>query len=144
MLHHSITCYTINILRISLLNHIFYMFLTCMPIFIPITIRSINSYLMHYFKLQKLKFSICLDPRSRFHVHVFSFFFFFFTRFLHFETIIIVHALFMEPTITLFRKKNIKNGLHGTIYIFKNYFVTVFSVFNFIKNKLYPNGPLNN
>ena len=27
--------------------------------------------------------------------------------------------------------KNIKNRSHGTIYIFKNYFVTVFSVFSF-------------
>ena len=34
----------------------------------------------------------------------------------------------MRPTTTLFRKKNIKNGSHGTIYTFKNYFVTVFSV----------------
>ena len=131
MLHHSITCYTINILRISLLNHIFYMFLTCMPIFIQITIRSINSYLMHYFKLQKLKFSICLDPRSRFHVHVFSFFFF--TRFLHFETIIIIHALFMEPTITLFRKKIWKMG-HMVLYTYLKIILLQcfqFSVFSF-------------
>ena len=53
-----------------------------------------------------------------------------------------VHALFMGPTATLFKKKKIKNGSHGTIHTFKNYFVTVFSVFNFSKNKLYPNGPL--
>ena len=33
----------------------------------------------------------------------------------------------MGPTATLFRKK-IKNGSHGTIHIFKNYFATVFSV----------------
>ena len=51
-----------------------------------------------------------------------------------------VHALFIGPTITLF-KKNIKNGSHGTIHTFKNYFVIVFSVFSFSKNKLYPNGP---
>ena len=38
--------------------------------------------------------------------------------------------MFMRPTITLFRKKNIKNESHGTIYIFKNYFATVFSVFS--------------
>ena len=42
----------------------------------------------------------------------------------------IVYALFMESTATLF-KKNIKNGSHGTIHTFKNYFATVFSVFNF-------------
>ena len=122
-------------MRISLLNHIFYMFLTCMPIFIPIIIRSINSYFMHYFKLQKLKFSICLDPRSCF--QLFSFFF-------PCAFCILRQLLFMRPTITLFRKKNIKNGSHNTIYTFKNYFATIFSVFNFNKNKLYPNGPLNN
>ena len=30
-----------------------------------------------------------------------------------------------------------KNGSHGTIHAFKNYFATVFSVFSF---QLYPNG----
>ena len=36
----------------------------------------------------------------------------------------------------------IKNGFHGTIHTFKNYFATVFSisVFSFSKNKLNPNG----
>ena len=47
-------------------------------------------------------------------------------------------ALFTEPTPTLFRK-NIKNGSHSTIYTFKNYFATVFSVFSFQRNKLYSN-----
>ena len=41
-----------------------------------------------------------------------------------------IHTLFMGPTTTLFRKKNIKNGSHGTIHTFKNYFATVFSIFN--------------
>jgi len=41
----------------------------------------------------------------------------------------IVHALFTSPKTTLF-KKNIKNGSHSTIYTFKNYFATVFSVFS--------------
>ena len=37
----------------------------------------------------------------------------------------------MGPTTTLFRKNiYIKNGSHGTIHIFKNYFAIVFSVFN--------------
>ena len=58
------------------------------------------------------------------------------------ETNVTVHALFMGPTTTLFRKK-IKNGSHSTIHTFKNYFATVFSVFNFSNNKLNPNGPLN-
>ena len=56
--------------------------------------------------------------------------------------------------ITLFSNFFIKNGSHSTIYIFKNYFATVFSistkinlilfhysVFNFNKNKLNPNEP---
>ena len=42
-----------------------------------------------------------------------------------------VHTLFMGLTTTLFRKKYIKNGSYGTIYTFKNYFATVFLVFNF-------------
>ena len=50
-----------------------------------------------------------------------------------------VHALFMDPTVTLF-KKNIKHESHGIIHTFKNYFAIVFSVFS--KNKLYSNGPL--
>ena len=41
----------------------------------------------------------------------------------------------------LYSEKNIKNGSHNIIYTFKNYFATVFSVFSFNKNKLYPNGP---
>ena len=85
---------------------------------------------------------MCLDSRcGRLHsdFSVFPFFFFFFITCFR-ETIITVAALFMGPTTTLF-KKNIKNGSHGTIHTFKNYFATVFSVFNFSKNKLYPNGP---
>ena len=31
---------------------------------------------------------------------------------------------------------------HGTIYLFKNYFVTVFSIFNFKNYKFNPNRPL--
>ena len=39
-------------------------------------------------------------------------------------------------------KKKIKNESHSSIFIFKNYFITVFSIFSFNKNKLYPNIPL--
>ena len=46
-----------------------------------------------------------------------------------------------DPPQTSFLKKNfIKNGSYGTIYIFKNYFIIVFSVFSFQQNKRYPNG----
>ena len=40
-----------------------------------------------------------------------------------------------------FIQKKIKNGSHGTIHTFKNYFATVFSVFSFSKNNFNPNGP---
>ena len=53
-------------------------------------------------------------------------------------------ALFMDPQIPLFSNFFIKNGSHGTIYTFKNYFATMFSVFSFQfqQNKFYPNRPL--
>ena len=40
----------------------------------------------------------------------------------------IVYALFTYCACTVYAFKNIKNGFHGTIYTFKNYFATVFSV----------------
>ena len=40
-------------------------------------------------------------------------------------------ALFMRPASTFFKKNNFKNGSHGTIHTFKNYFGTVFLVFSF-------------
>ena len=40
------------------------------------------------------------------------------------------HALFIGPASTLFSKKNFKTESHGTIHTFKNYFVTIFSVFS--------------
>ena len=50
-----------------------------------------------------------------------------------------IRALFTAPKKSLFSNFFIKNVFYGTIYIFKNYFATVFSVFSF---QLYPNGPL--
>ena len=47
------------------------------------------------------------------------------------ETKITVHVLFITVYRTVHVLKNIKNGSHGTIYTFKNYFATVFSIFNF-------------
>ena len=46
-------------------------------------------------------------------------------------------ALFMNLQISLF----IKNGSHGTIYTFKNYFAIVFLIFSFQfqQNKFYSN-----
>ena len=51
---------------------------------------------------------------------------------------ITIHTLF----ITVHALKNIKNGSHDNIHTFKNYFVTVLSVFSFSNNKLNPNGPI--
>ena len=47
-----------------------------------------------------------------------------------------------DPQTSFFNKIFIKNVSHGTIHIFKNYFATIFSVFNFQQNKRYPNRPL--
>ena len=59
-----------------------------------------------------------------------SFFFFFFqpaiVDFVNCEQCI--YVLFTVPQITLFSNFFIKNGSHNTIYTFKNYFATVFSV----------------
>ena len=50
-----------------------------------------------------------------------------------FSTLVgLVHCL-RDPQISLFSNFFIKNGFHGTIYTFKNYFTTVFSIFNFNK-----------
>ena len=43
----------------------------------------------------------------------------------------------------LYSEKNIKNGSHSTIHTFKNYFVTVFSIFNKI-NCIQTNPNTNN
>ena len=98
-----------------------------------------------------LWFSMCLDwaeAASAFQLSHFAFFFFFF--FLSAATFdkSSVNSAFVYcsrvPQITLFSNFFIKNGSHSTIYTFKNYFATMFSVsvFSFSKNKLNPNGPL--
>ena len=55
-----------------------------------------------------------------------------------------IRALFMDPQISFFINFFIKNGSHGTIYTFKNYFATVISAisFQFQQNKFYPNRPI--
>ena len=87
--------------------------------------------------------SECLDADEMHHL---CFFFFFFPeRVFALGDKNIVHAL-LSTIYVLFsidhRLKNIKNKSHHTIHIFKNYFATVFLIFNFNKNKLYSNGPL--
>ena len=85
--------------------------------------------------IRRLCFCICIC------VFLFSLFsrVFYFLR--QITLFITVHTLFMGPIAILFRKI-ITNRSYGTIHTFKNYFVTVFSVFSFSKNKLYPNGPI--
>ena len=103
-------------------------------------------------------YSVCLDPPKllRFTFTFQRFFFFFlvtlkrycssllWTVAVTFDREQCICALFMDPQITFFNNFFIKNGSHGTIYTFKNYFATVFSVFNFQfqQNKFYPNRPI--
>ena len=49
-----------------------------------------------------------------------------------------------DPQISLFCNFFIKNGFHGTVHTFKNYFAIVFSVFSFQfqQNKFYPYEPI--
>ena len=101
--------------------------------------------LLYYFSYLLVTVWFAMKPTSTFLLHVFLFFFFFFqptiVDFVNCEQCICV--LFTVPQITLFSKFFIKNGSHNTIYTFKNYFTTVFSVsvFSFSKNKLNPNTP---
>ena len=83
-------------------------------------------------------------------VHVFPLFLFFYffcfhaskeDKFYCLETIFTIYTLFCHCNSIVHTLKNIKNGSHDTIYTFKNYFVTVFSVFSFNNNKINPNGP---
>ena len=53
-----------------------------------------------------------------------------------------IHALFTDSQISFFSNFFIKNGSHGTIHTFKNYFATVLSIFSCIQtdpecNKLF-------
>ena len=75
----------------------------------------------------KLHLSIRADPCLRF----FPFFFFFPSNmFWLFSSELCTHCSRVPP---LFSNFFIKNWFHGTIHIFKNYFVTMFSVFSFSK-----------
>ena len=86
----------------------------------------------------KLSLIVHLDARQ--HLCVCGFFFFHqrvwtvIALFMHMDLLYKRQiALFIycsrDPQL-LYLKKNIKNWSYGTIYTFKNYFVTVFSIFN--------------
>ena len=90
-------------------------------------IRVLNNYSISH------KLSICLD--WAYFLRVCGFFFFLMHAFQP-ETKCNVHALFIhcswdpQPLYSE-KKKKIKNESHDIIHIFKNYFITVFSVFSF-------------
>ena len=69
----------------------------------------------------------------------FFFFFFFFLRVNSNLTWVHCSRTVYHCSCTVHVLKNIKNESHDTIYTFKNYFATVFSVFS--NNKFNPNGP---
>ena len=69
---------------------------------------------------------------SQTHVLRFCFFFFFFElKYLSFSVNSALCALFTDPQISLLSNFFIKNGSHGTIHTFKNYFAIVFFSFQF-------------
>ena len=72
-----------------------------------------------------------------------TFFFFFLPAFVdsgrQYLLLWTVYILFTHRAYTVYVLKNIKNGSRDTIYTFKNYFATVFSVFS--NNKFNPNTP---
>ena len=88
----------------------------------------------------KRTLSLRLDSAIK-HASVFVYFLFFWEAHLcgfYAFPLSLVHNLW-DPQISFFNKTFIKNESSGIIYIFKNYFAIVFSVFN---NKQYPNTPL--
>ena len=64
------------------------------------------------------------------HIHVLHFFF---LQDVIVDFSLVNSARSRDPQILLFSNFFIKNESHGTNYTFKNYFVTVFSVFNCIQ-----------
>ena len=83
--------------------------------------------------LARLGWAYCVTAFwvSRFHFFFFQRIWIVTTLFMHMDSQCRRQsALFTGPLATLFKKKKIKNGSHDTIYTFKNYFATVFSVFS--------------
>ena len=60
MLHHSITSYKIHTVRLYVL-YVLNMHINFHANCMLFTILSINSFVMHYFKLQKLEFKQLID-----------------------------------------------------------------------------------
>ena len=91
---------------------------------------------------------IGLITHLHFEFHV-SLFVFFFPAHMNSNCTVHAHGFTVQETkCTVHRtynhfiqKKNIKNGSHGSIHTFKNYFATVFSVFGFLQNKCIRTDP---
>ena len=83
-------------------------------------------------------FSVFLHLRFGFAFSLFYFYFFFFFFCPHMLILVdknyclcTVVVLFMYYNNTVYVLKNIENEFYGTFHTFKNYFATVFSIFNF-------------
>ena len=89
-------------------------------------------------------FRVRLGSASTFISSRFLLFFFFLPAFVDFGRQFLllwtVYTLFTHCAYTVHVLKNIKNESYDTIYTFKYYFATVFSVFS--NNKFNPNTPL--
>ena len=88
-------------------------------------------------------FGVCVFIST---ISSFFFFFFFHSRIsgrqnLPFTTVVALFTHCSWDHNHFIQKKNVKNGSHDTIHIFKNYFSTVFSVFSSSKNKFNSNRP---
>ena len=82
-----------------------------------------------------MRLSIYLDPRFKFSVCVFFFFLACMNNNPYCSCTWIHYAgdkIYCSCTV---------HRNHDTIHAFKNYFATMFLVFSFQQNKLYPNGP---
>ena len=83
--------------------------------------------------------SVWIEMNVAFSVSRFPFFFFFFSC----VWTVTSHGFTVHHCLrTVHALKNIKNGSHGTIHTFKNYFTTVLSAFSFSNNKFNPNGSI--
>ena len=95
-----------------------------------------SMYYDNFFFFFNYKFSMHLDWRFTSCICVFLFFFFFFLVYMFQLSRDNMHRLMglmhysRDPQI-LYSEKNIKNGSHITIHIFKNYFSVLFLIFSF-------------
>ena len=132
-------------LRLALARFLFFFFFFFFffqPQLLTFLPWTVHPYTVHGCWCWWCRHIACLDPTYwRLRLALARFLFFFFFSFFFFSTAVIdispmnstpVYCS-RDPQISLFSNFFIKNGSHGTIHIFKNYFATVFSVFSFSK-----------